>query len=435
MAGSIPGRMNGLLRQAATFVPVALCGCGALSGCIVEPSAADGQRLGQAAPRLERGSFGVSIAAAPSRIKTGLVAVGEYGLPGTRRGRVWIMELANLDKSKVIVEPRPRASEPTVTGFGAKVEFVGHLDSDREDVCVVVVSGGPLRPSARTCALISTSTGKLHWLVSDRELFGENVDSFGESMVVIGDVNANGSDDIALSARGGFVVIDGATASLVFRHTTGDLSPVTIRGVGDLDGDDVEELLCAVDLGIAGSRATCWNIHDARTTVELWEPSASFGAAACGLPDLDGDGSMDFAVGDPDWNEAHGRFVAYSGATGQVIRMWEGEDAGGRLGSELAMSTGPGGVVVAAGAAGLSGHELRMFSASAEKPIAAWCGNQAQCPGCDYSVCRSSDVDGDGMSDFLVGTRRRASMSCPGEGRFYVVSASTGQTLKQLGGP
>ena len=58
--------------------------------------------------------------------------------------------------------------------------------------------------------------------------------------------------------------------------------------------------------------------------------SVRFGAAVSAGPDADGDGHPDLVVGDPSpaQSVAFGAAYLVSGATGEVVRMWQSAEAG-----------------------------------------------------------------------------------------------------------
>jgi hypothetical protein len=108
------------------------------------------------------------------------------------------------------------------------------------------------------------------------------------------------------------------------------LVPV-IAAVGDVDRDRSADFLVA-DAGDygdgrphAGHLGQAWVISGAsgRLLANLRgdEPGDGFGIAACGIGDLDGDGSADWLVGAPGTPDRTGRVIAFSGATG--ARLYE----------------------------------------------------------------------------------------------------------------
>ncbi|MCA9771279.1 MAG: hypothetical protein KC466_02665, partial [Myxococcales bacterium] len=98
---------------------------------------------------------------------------------------------------------------------------------------------------------------------------------------------------------------------------------------GDIDGDAVADYAAGapgfdvnrgrvyVPSGVTGAVIR---------TVEGDEKFLSdYGADVTGLGDVDGDDVPDFAVGTPNVNNSTGKVIVYSGATGAVLRTFDGE--------------------------------------------------------------------------------------------------------------
>ncbi len=194
------------------------------------------------------------------------------------------------------------------------------------------------------------------------EVFGSNAgDAFGESVTGIGDVNGDGMSDIAVGAPRNDSAGPDAGAVYVYSRISGQLlltllgdatvAPLgtSVAGAGDVDGDGVPDIIAgAVSFsptgaygGVPGtarvfSGATGAPIH----TFLNPSPMARFGHAVAGLGDVDGDGFSDVAVSAPFANGGGGTMsgatYVYSGATGALLYTIGGNTAGGLLGWSLA---------------------------------------------------------------------------------------------------
>ncbi|RMH01219.1 MAG: hypothetical protein D6702_11925, partial [Planctomycetota bacterium] len=178
---------------------------------------------------------------------------------------------------------------------------------------------------------------------------------FGAALAGAGDVDRDGLPDLLVGApradgdapaSGRAEVRSGADGSLLLEFRGG--APWTrfgaaVAGIGDADGDGVPDLLVGAPgdsrAGREAGAVTLFSGADGRVLVDLLGPGplARFGAAVCGLGDVDADGRDDFAVGAPGAGEDEaGAVLLYSGASGSLIRMERGARPGGAFGAALA---------------------------------------------------------------------------------------------------
>lgn len=186
--------------------------------------------------------------------------------------------------------------------------------------------------------------------------------------------------------------------------------------VPDADGDGVDDvLLCSPFLAFAGFQSGAAELHSGASGAKLLAvgglaPLDHAGTSAIGLPDLDGDGRGDFAVGAPDADtpvDGAGRVRVHSGADGAVLFEWLGAQQADGLGLSLAAAgdvNGDGVTDLLLGAwrahaqrgrvelrSGASGALLREHVGGAD-------GDRL-----GFSLCGLGDVDGDGRDDYAVG--------------------------------
>ncbi len=229
--------------------------------------------------------------------------------------------------------------------FGSAIVPLGDLDGDGiTDLAVGATSdddGGPARGAVWILFLdalgnvqgeqkISSTLGGLIGPLAD-------VDQFGESLAVIGDVNDDGVVDLAVGAIGDddggaargavwilFMNTNGTVkAEQKISDTTGGFSGTledydafgdSLAAVGDLDDDGVPDLAVGVTQASGGgnSRGAVWLLYlQADGTVkadrEITDTSPDFsgalndydvfGSSICALGDLDGNGVTELAVG------------------------------------------------------------------------------------------------------------------------------------------
>ena len=179
-----------------------------------------------------------------------------------------------------------------------------------------------------------------------RQWFGDYAGQmFGDSIRRVGDVNADGFIDVAISApldsttftnAGMLRVVSGADGSVLWTWY-GDRAYAWLGQlgdpIGDLDGDGFDDVLTSEPRGgaLTVGRVFVFSGKDGSTLLQVDGTFSYFvSGRICGTGDIDGDSIPDFAAGD-------GHVVRlFSGATGNVIRVLQtprklGDTFGARL--------------------------------------------------------------------------------------------------------
>ncbi len=162
------------------------------------------------------------------------------------------------------------------------------------------------------------------------------------------------------SAEGTVTLEDGD--AIVVGEAAGDRLGETVGGVGDADGDGLDDVL--IGAPTVGA-VVLWTATGSRR----WE-SEGLGAAVAGAGDVDGDGMADLLLGAPDALDGAGRVLLYSGADGAYLGEWLGA-AGDGLGAALAATDG----ALFLGAPGLEGTGgVLQVDAESGEVVQTWVG-------------------------------------------------------------
>ncbi|MBL8842084.1 MAG: FG-GAP repeat protein [Planctomycetes bacterium] len=239
------------------------------------------------------------------------------------------------------------------------------------------------------------------------------------------------------------------------QHSTGawDLFGNDIAVLGDVNGDGwVDVLVGSLGYDVSGA-----NYEDGAAFVVSTQDGSflrqhfgsarfgRFGLALDGGPDLDGDRVPDYAVGAPlerGKQAMSGRVHVFSGATGAVLYVLDGERNGDDFGYDLSFvgdldGDGASELVVVAewwdDYSLLLGQCGRAYCYSGRTGATLWTVEGVQQDQMLARCCPMDDFNGDGVPEVGLGSIGSGSGSA-GEGTFDVIDGKTGFALQRIAG-
>jgi|CXWL01.1.fsa_nt_gi hypothetical protein len=279
---------------------------------------------------------------------------------------------------------------------------------------------------------------------------GENKgDIFGWIARSLGDVDGDDVSDIVTSAAG--FTIEGQAAGKVYVYSgkTGRLlwSKIGEKGeglgtglesAGDVNGDGVRDV-------IAGSPSVGKAyVFEGRTGRLLWalsagDPGAGFGRGTSFAGDQDGDGCGDVIVGAPGAAGSStdpGHAYVFSGKTGKLMTTLKGESAGDGFGSIVAGSRDPKHpfLIVGAPAAGPVNTGRAYVYGGMDQPAKFVIDNEDGGVALGFMfVSVVGDTNKDGTPD-IYASDWSSGTGGPATGRVFVHSGADGRRLLTFGG-
>ncbi len=294
-----------------------------------------------------------------------------------------------------------------------------------------------------------------------REMQGEYGEiGFGLAMAMNGDMNQDGIDDILITTpgkangAGGVYLYDGDLRTkiwLINGEFAGDRFGKEIVSMGDTDGDGYSEFVASApgyDPG-GNSYAGAVYIFDGEnpsnyTMIYGEAPWDNFGVSLMRIPDMNGDGFDELAVGadmaDGPVHVDGGRVYIFDGITSNELMRIEGPEAESRFGSSIAVigdvdSDGVDDLVI--GAKGTDvGVDLDVgrawvYSGATGSPILFVTGESAA-GFFGSNVCETGDVNNDGVPNFMVAAQEHTEPLIGAEcGGVYMYDGLTGSLLRR----
>ncbi len=357
------------------------------------------------------------------------------------------------------------ASVNTLFGEG---EVAGAGDMDGDGIPELIVGAPWASPggnsAAGTAFVYSGATGALLYRFD-----GANSGDFlGVSVSGAGDVDGDGFADVIIGAqntslsgftRGGSAyVYSGATGAQLFRFdgsATADVLGASVAGAGDVDGDGLDDLL----VGATGVSQPSTQLNTGAAYVFSGADGSvlhvfygqgdedRFGSAVASAGDVDADGVPDILAGafladNGIALRTAGAAYVYSGATGQLLYEFLGQEHGGLLGQAVAGAgdvdgDGHADFIIAEPQADVSGRvdagSVFVHSGRDGSVLYRLDGDRDSIR-IGSAVAGPGDVDGDGYPDLLVGASGADPNTLRDAGSAFLYSGRTGLLMLRIDG-
>jgi FG-GAP repeat len=339
--------------------------------------------------------------------------------------------------------------------FGRGVDGAGDVNGDGRADIIVGAPGSSLAGSASgTVVVYSGMDG-----IGLYQLTGNIDSSFGASVAGLGDLNQDGFSDFAVGAPGddtqgnsaGRVVVysglDGTELANLYGNPGDNLGRV-VDAAGDVDADGTPDLVVSAQRAAMGGMEGYVRVFsgaDFSVLLTVTPPvlgvAGLFGRSAAGAGDVNNDGHADIVVGAPivDANGADsGEVYLYSGDTGALIYSVAGETKS-KLGTDLddlgdVNGDGVADIIVGAvnapepGAPGKEPGAALVLSGLDGSTLLVLRGQDAN-ENFGSAVAGLGDITGDGLPDFATGAPKA------GQGLVEIWSSAENPAFYCVGAP
>lgn len=322
-----------------------------------------------------------------------IVGVPGESINGINSGAVHV--LSGIDGSQIYTFHGNTSNDH----MGRSVANAGDVDNDGfDDVIVGAVGDDTAGQNAGSVTIFSGLNGN-----TIRKVNGGYEDMFGSSVAGVGDINGDGIPDQFVGATGdatndtgsgSATAISGADGSILveqFGYRRHDKLGIAVGGGGDFNGDGIPDLLAGAFFndniyGEDSGRVYVMSGADGASLFSLYGNSNDdkLGQVVSSITDLNADGHDDILLGVP--------FEDYGGMDTGMVRVVSGAD----------------------------GTDLFKIYGESERD---WFG---------YSIGVANDINGDDISDFIVGAPRDDDFSS--KGKIHVISGADGTTLFTIDG-
>ncbi len=262
----------------------------------------------------------------------------------------------------------------------------------------------------------------------------QNGDRYGQAVAGVGDVNADGFDDVAVFKIGGngagsqgkgtVDIRSGASGAVLYQWTgnrDGALFGNSIASVGDINQDGYADVLIGAPGGtyqgiVNAGYASVHSGFDGSVLLQVGTGvmGDAFGSSVAAAGDLNQDGTVDLWIGAPDKRFGgffpKGAALAYSGADGSLLFQVDGTQNNQALGHSVCgvgdiNDDGIGDVMVGAPGERVQGVDgvgvARIYSGADQSVLVALTGTRAD-EHFGGLVASSGDTNGDGIGDYYV---------------------------------